>query len=262
MKQINKLEQELGVALFTRTSTGVTLTPAGKGFKGYAEQIVNLVNQALVASHQYSGQRQVIRLGTSLMHPSAPFMATWNQIKAALPNYQLTVTQLSGEAASSNREYAMLGQECDIMIGTFDQATTRQLVVAVPLGAYHFGIAVTSDHPLAHHSRLALNDLAGQRLLMAPRGISEKNDQLRDAIETAAPDVIIEGTRGRYNLDVFNRAADQNLALLNLTPWQDLHPNLVTVPLDTPLTVNYGVLASRQAPQPVQDFMNRLRQLI
>ncbi|WP_262336832.1 hypothetical protein [Limosilactobacillus fermentum] len=60
------------------------------------------------------------------MHPSAPFMATWNRIKAALPNYQLTVTQLSGEAASSNREYAMLGQECDIMIGTFDQATTRQ----------------------------------------------------------------------------------------------------------------------------------------
>lgn len=50
------------MALFTRTSTGVTLTPAGKGFKGYAEQIVNLVNQALVASHQYSGQRQVIRL--------------------------------------------------------------------------------------------------------------------------------------------------------------------------------------------------------
>ena len=97
---------------------------------------------------------------------------------------------------------------------------------------------------------------------MVPRGISEKNDQLRDAIETAAPDVIIEGTRGRYNLNVFNRAADQNLALLNLTPWQDLHPNLVTVPLDTPLTVNYGVLASRQAPQPVQDFMNRLRQLI
>ena len=262
MKQINKLEQELGVALFTRTSTGVTLTPAGKGFKGYAEQIVNLVNQALVASHQYSGQRRVIRLGTSLMHPSAPFMATWNHLRTALPNYQLTVTQLSGEPTSSNREYAMLGQECDIMIGTFDQATTRRLVVAVPLDAYRFGIAVTSDHPLAHHSRLALNDLAGQRLLMVPRGISEKNDQLRDAIETAAPDVIIEETRGRYNLDVFNRAADQNLALLNLTPWQDLHPNLVTVPLDTPLTVNYGVLASRQAPQPVQDFMNRLRQLI
>ena len=104
------------------------------------------------------------------------------------------------------------------MIGTFDQATTRRLVVAVPLGAYRFGIAVTSNHPLAHHSRLALNDLAGQHLLMVPRGISEKNDQLRDAIETAAPDVIIEGTRGRYNLDVFNRAADQNLALLNLTP--------------------------------------------
>lgn len=262
MKQINKLEQELGVALFTRTSTGVTLTPAGERFKGYAEQIVSLVNQALVAGHQFGGQRQVIRLGTSLMHPSAPFMATWNHLRTALPNYQLTVTQLSGEPTSSNREYAMLGQECDIMIGTFDQATTRRLVVAVPLDAHRFGIAVTSDHPLAHHSRLALNDLAGQRLLMVPHGISEKNDQLRDAIETAAPDVIIEETRGRYNLDVFNRAADQNLALLNLTPWQDLHPNLVTVPLDTPLTVNYGVLASRQAPQPVQDFMNRLRQLI
>lgn len=148
MKQINKLEQELGVALFTRTSTGVTLTPAGKGFKGYAEQIVNLVNQALVASHQYSGQRQVIRLGTSLMHPSAPFMATWNQIKAA----PLTVTQLSGEAASSNREYAMLGQERDIMIGTFDQATTRRLVVAVPWAP----IALASPSPATIPSPIIL----------------------------------------------------------------------------------------------------------
>ncbi|MDN3537791.1 hypothetical protein QPX96_11060 [Limosilactobacillus fermentum] len=89
-------------------------------------------------------------------------MATWNQIKAA----PLTVTQLSGEPTSSNRE-------CDIMIGTFDQATTRRLVVAVPLGAYRFG-TVTSDHPLAHHSRLALNDLAGQRLLMVPVELARK----------------------------------------------------------------------------------------
>lgn len=61
MKQINKLEQELGVALFTRTSTGVTLTPAGERFKGYAEQIVSLVNQALVAGHQFGGQPPVRR---------------------------------------------------------------------------------------------------------------------------------------------------------------------------------------------------------
>ena len=47
---LRELEQELGITLFLRSRKGLTLTPAGEEFLGYARQIldqVSLVEQAL-----------------------------------------------------------------------------------------------------------------------------------------------------------------------------------------------------------------------
>lgn len=262
MKQINRLEQEVDVTLFERSSTGVKLTASGKVFLHYAQKVVQLTNQMYVDCHQQGGTRQDIILGTSLLHPSTPFMETWNRIKEHLPNYQLQVTQIAGDLAANNREYAMLGRECDIMIGTFDQATTRSLVTAIPLGTYRFGIAVRSDNPLATKETVTLADLAGQKLLMVPTGISEKNDLLRKQILKANPGIEIRDTAGRYDINVFNQAVAENDALINLTPWINIHPNLVTIPLKTKIEVEYGILAAKHADRKVQTFMNLVRELL
>lgn len=87
-------------------------------------------------------------------------METWNRIKSELPNYQLRIVQITGDLAANNREYAMLGQDYDIIIGTFDRTTTRSLVTAIPLGTYQFGIAVRSDNPLAMKEEVSVEDLA------------------------------------------------------------------------------------------------------
>lgn len=262
MKQINRLEAAVDAKLFNRATTGVTLTSAGKTFYRYAQQVVQLTDQVIVDVHQQSGNVSTIRLGTSLLHPSAPFMPTWNKIKGQLPNYQLQIVQLPGDLSANNREYAMLGQDCDIMIGTFDQATTRHLVTAVPLGAYRFGIAVRSDNPLAMKEELPLADLANQTLLMVPTGISEKNDQLRAEILKANPQINIKYTTGRYDINVFNQAVDENDALINLTPWENIHPNLVTIPLKTNIKVEYGVLAAKKAQPSFKNFMTMVRNLV
>lgn len=262
MKQINRLEDAVDAKLFNRASTGVTLTKAGKTFYRYAQQVVKLTDQLIVDVHQQSGDLTTIRLGTSLLHPSAPFMPTWNQIKGKLPNYQLQIIQLPADLSANNREYSMLGRDCDIMIGTFDQTTTRHLVTAIPLGTYQFGIAVRSDNPLAMKEELDLTDLANQTLLMVPTGISEKNDQLRAEILKANPQISIKYTTGRYDINIFNQAVDENDALINLTPWKNIHPNLVTIPLKTDIEVEYGVLASKKAQPAVKNFMTMVRNLI
>ncbi len=156
----------------------------------------------------------------------------------------------------------MLGRECDIMIGTLDQATTRRLVQAIPLGTYQFGIAVRSDDPLATKEEVSIDDLKDQTLLMVPTGVSDKNDQLRQEILEEIPNISIEYTTGRYDINVFNKALDDNVALINLTPWKNIHPNLVTVPLETNIEVEFGILAAKHANGKVKSFMQLVNQLL
>lgn len=72
----------------------------------------------------------------------------------------------------------------------------------------------------------------------------------------------IKYTTGRYDISVFNQAVDENDALINLTPWTNIHPNLITVPLKTNIKVEYGILSSKQASSKVQNFMNMVRELV
>lgn len=262
MKQINRLEKELDLKLFERSSTGVTLTPGGEIFQKYAKKVISLTDEVYVECHKTGETIQTLRLGTSLLHPSTLFMETWNQVKGQLPNYQLQVVQLPGDLTASNREYSMLGRECDLMIGTFDQATTRSLVQAIPLGTYQFGIAVRSDNPLAMQEKVSIEELQDQTLLMVPPGISEKNDQLCQQILATNPNISIEYTIGRYDINVFNQAVDENVALINLTPWKNIHPNLVTLPLETNIEVEYGILAEKHPNNKVKVFMQMIRQLL
>lgn len=176
-----------------------------------------------------------------------------------LPQYSLTIVPLPSDLVTQNREYEALGKSCDILIGTFDQATTHTLVDAIPLGSYRFSIAVRSDNPLAEKESLAIKDLESQHLLMVPRGISHKNDLLRDRMEKELSHCQILETPGRYSLDTFNAAIDKNAALINLTPWEDIHPGLVSIPLQTDITVDYGILAAKNAPSQVKEFLSTIR---
>ena len=259
MKQINKLESELGCTLLERSAAGIRLKPEGEVFLTYAQQLIELAHQAYLACHATTNHVFTLRLGTSLLHPSRPFLSIWNRIKGHLPQYSLTIVPLPSDLVTQNREYEALGKSCDILIGTFDQATTHTLVDAIPLGSYRFSIAVRSDNPLAEKESLAIKDLESQHLLMVPRGISHKNDLLRDRMEKELSHCQILETPGRYSLDTFNAAIDKNAALINLTPWEDIHPGLVSIPLQTDITVDYGILAAKNAPSQVKEFLSTIR---
>lgn len=262
MKQINKVEKELDIKLFNRSNNGVQLTPAGKQFQNYAQQILELSQKSYVACHQLAQNKQIIKLGTSLMHPCQKFIPIWDHVHSEMLGYELQIVQLPTDLTANNREYSMLGKECDIIIGTYDQATIRQLVQAIYLGQYHFEIAMRNDNPLAQKKELSLADLRGQTVLMVPAGVSEKNDELKKQILGSFPDVKIKYTHGRYDLQTFNQTVNENLLLINLTPWKYLHPELVSVPLRTNITVDYGILASKKALPVLNNFLAMLKRLI
>ncbi|WP_283587349.1 LysR family transcriptional regulator [Limosilactobacillus viscerum] len=62
--QMKQLEKELGVKLFTRNSYGIDLTPAGKTFQAYAQEMVKTRQAAIEALDQEkTGRLGTIHLG-------------------------------------------------------------------------------------------------------------------------------------------------------------------------------------------------------
>ena len=64
-QQIRRLERELGVDLFHRTTRTVELTPAGETFLGHAQRIVDAVDNASQAVRQIGASGSTLRIGTS-----------------------------------------------------------------------------------------------------------------------------------------------------------------------------------------------------
>ena len=54
--QVQSLESELGVALFTRSRQGLDLTTAGEALKPYAEEILRLAEKARIAVEATTGK--------------------------------------------------------------------------------------------------------------------------------------------------------------------------------------------------------------
>ncbi|WP_125588737.1 LysR family transcriptional regulator [Companilactobacillus jidongensis] len=259
MKQINKLENELNIKLFVRTPTGTTLTIEGEKFQPYVKQILKLLDTAINETRKAGiSNQKIITVGTSILHPSESFIEIWKKIAGSMSDFQIRIVQLQEDLNSNNREYAMLGRNCDLIVGTFDNTTLQQSFNAIQLGQYNFGIAVRSDNALARLSKIKLSNLSGKTLLSVPLGISEKNDQLRKIINSNYSKIKVIETSGRYDMNVFNQTVEQNIAMITLTPWKRIHPNLVTIPLETDIKVPYGILSAKIPGTDVEEFWLKL----
>ena len=81
IKQINLLENDLGVRLFERTHRGLTLTKAGESLYKDAKYITDYCREAIErARNAELQQEQVIRIGTSPIMPAQMLMDLWPKI--------------------------------------------------------------------------------------------------------------------------------------------------------------------------------------
>ncbi|KLD59893.1 LysR family transcriptional regulator, partial [Lactiplantibacillus plantarum] len=101
-----------------------------------------------------------------------------------------------------------------------------------------------------------------RKVLMVSTGISEKNDLVRSEMLAAEPSIQPIDTSGRYDINTFNETVEENIAMISLTPWKRIHPNLVTVPLKTSVTVPYGLLSTKFPGKKTADFLHEFTKLV
>lgn len=261
-KQINSLENQLDMALVERTATGVKLTSAGriiyrdaKFMKDYSKKSIA---EARAAEQYYD---TTFCVGTSMLNPAKPFMDIWYRINADFPNYKLHLVPFDDNHNGILSEIQLLGEKFDFLIGVCDSKAWLSMCNFLPLGRYKKMIAVSREHRLAAKSKISVSDLYGETLMMVKQGDSGVNDFLRNDIETNHPKIHIEDTPQFYDLSVFNRCAETGNVLLTTECWKDVHPALVTIPVEWDYSIPYGLLYSTDAPDDVLRFVEKAREL-
>jgi DNA-binding transcriptional LysR family regulator len=262
MKQMNAFENHLDLKLLDRTPTGIHLTPAGeviykdaKFMIDYSKKSITSANAATVAYDT------TFCVGTSLLNPAKPFMDLWYRVNKDFPEYKLHLVPFEDNHEGILSEIEKLGEKFDFLIGVCDSREWLSRCSFLPLGRYKKMIAVSREHPLAEKSCLDIKDLYGETLMMVQRGDSGTNDFIRNDLEMNHPSIHIEDTPSFYDMTVFNRCAETGKVLLTIECWKDVHPALVSIPVNWDYSIPYGLLYSSNAPDDVLKFVDAVAKL-
>jgi len=261
MKQMNALEAHIGVKLLIRTHHGIRATDAGISFYHDAKFLMQYSEKARIRAHQAANKNpHMIRIGTSLLNPCTTLVDVWNTISDAHPQFKMKLVPFDDGAASWPTVYRTIGKDFDVMVGAYEQANGSDSFQALKWGEYHFCVTVSREHPLARKERLSVSDLYGERLVLIQPGSSPLIDEIRRFVETEHTDIQIKNAPPQYTIEMFNRCEASGAILLTLDGWKDVHPSLVTIPVDWKYTIPYGMLYPLKPSNSVQLFVNALQE--
>lgn len=89
---------------------------------------------------------------------------------------------------------------------------------------------------------------------------TERLDHFQDVIQLTHPQIIIQ--EADYYLDTFNACEQNGTLLLTLDAWAEVHPSLVTLPVDWVYTVPYGILYAKEPTDEVTRFLQILHNIL
>lgn len=164
-RQIQQLEEELGVTLFNRTPRGMELTQAGQLFLEEARNIRSLVEQATERT-QRAGQGKLGRIdvaifGSAILDAIPKLLLAFRTRHPDVKVVLHTMTKAEQIAALRQRRISV---GFNRMLAPLDDLETRQVTTEKLL------LAVRADHPLARQASIAFAELRDHPLVLFPTG--------------------------------------------------------------------------------------------
>ena len=261
MKQINTLEERLGITLFERTNHGLILTEAGKSFLQDAKYIIDYSNRAIEKAKDIDDKdkQRSIRIGTSIMTPAKFLLDVWSEIQKYNPYLKIELIPFENNPINSVEILKNLGKYIDIVAGLYDDNFLKERgCQAAHLYDKQLLFAIPVTHPLCGKSKIALEDLKGQKVLLIRNNWNEYIDDLR--ADLIANGVTVENF-DMFNLNAFNRAVQENVPIITVEGWEDVHPLLKIVPADWKYRIPFGILYSPTPTKQVKDFIEAMKKI-
>ncbi|MFG1246551.1 LysR family transcriptional regulator [Xanthobacter flavus] len=164
-RQIQALEDELGVALLIRNSRPVRLTEAGRLFYEQALQVLGRVDQMRAATRRVGlNQNSVLSIGfvASTLYGGLPSLV--RKLRHRAPDIEIQVLEMM----SIQQIPALKEGRIDIGFGRLHHSDSG--VVEIVLREERLTVAIPRDTPLAQVSApLPIGALTGQKLIVYPK---------------------------------------------------------------------------------------------
>ena len=251
IKQINLLEENLGLQLFLRTHRGIQLTEAGKSLYQDAKYVIQYCKDSVTrARNAMRKTDDVIRIGTSPMTPAQVLVELWPKLQNYCPGTKFHLVPFDNTPENAREILGNLGQNIDVVAGIFDETMLNlRQCEGLEISREPICCAVSVHHRLAQKDFLTIQDLYGEKLMLIQRGWSHSVDLLRDNLWKNYPQIEIVDFNF-YDVNAFNQCENNNCVLMAVPKWQYVHPLLKILPVDWGYTIPYGLLHS-PAPSPV-----------
>ncbi|MDE5722457.1 MAG: LysR family transcriptional regulator [Clostridia bacterium] len=261
MKQINALESRLDVTLFERTNRGLQLTESGKSVFQDAKYLISYSERAVEKAREIHlrENKKSIRVGTSIMTPAKFVLDMWAEIQRLAPELKIELIPFENTPENAREILKNLGKHIDVVAGIYDEwlkndrgfQTVRlydkKLLLAVPL-----------THPLADKSLIDADDLKNSGLMLIKEGWNEFVDNIRR-------EVLLKGVKvidfDFFNINAFNRAVAENVPIIAVDGWENVHPLLKIIPVEWEYTVPYGIMYSKEPSSQVGKFIEAVKRI-
>lgn len=164
-RRVDKLEDALGVQLFTRTTRKVELTTVGRTFVHRARNVLNELDSALLGiqdvAQRLSGEVTLACVPSAVGHFLPAAIDLYHQ---RYPQIRIRVI----DESSSDVLLAVTRGEADF--GVTYIGTQEADIEFRPMMNDAFVVACTSSHPLASRKRLRWDELAGHNYITLAQG--------------------------------------------------------------------------------------------
>lgn len=165
-RQVQDLEEEIGVDLFKRSPRGVTLTAEGKLFLEEARDILKRAGESVekvraLARGEY-GELHIGYAPTPSMELLPPAMVAFQKVA---PRVKVILHDLAGDELVAGLLNGSL--ELAIMVEDTEQAAGR--LEFERLRSYPFCLAMATGHPFTRKKKVSLEEVASQPLVALRR---------------------------------------------------------------------------------------------
>lgn len=162
-KQIQMLEQELGVTLFLRQPRKITLNAAGKVFLSDARRILAMVGDAVDRVRQFNlGEEGSVRVGfTSSSSMNASILSVLETFRRANPLVSLKIEE------GANHDLLHLVEQERLDVAFVRSETNRYpSLTSWTLMQEQMSVAMPHNHPAATADEIDLDTLAGLNFVL------------------------------------------------------------------------------------------------
>ena len=247
-RQIDLLEEEMGVKLFSRSTQGMVLTQTGRICFETSQRILDMAAQMKQKCRESEqGRRQVVRIGSLKGLVPDCYPGIKRAVQMRCPQIRLEHV----EDTLENLREQLFDESLDFIEYYDAPLAHHPKLQYIPLILEGRNCLMTSSHRLAGKEKIELSDLAGERVNVFQ---FERVPGLREYIEAHMPGLtLIEGQKpgaapvkegyGYYTvLDICNEG---DICLIP-THCKNFFAPLVAPPLDIELKWSVGLIGRKE----------------